>query len=821
MSIVLNKIDKLEKLTGDKMRIPPKLLLTALMLALQISAAYSLNLYITDPRNSFTKYPGTIEEMKMTVKPQGAYFEIGLFLTFSPKGSIYSSVTDTLEAVLEFELDPKAFIDDLWLFVSDSVYIKAKLMDKWTAGFIYEGIVQRRLDPSILFKRDQGRYQVKVFPMTGNSSRTIRINYYVPCTWTDSDVQAKLPFEFFNASNKKPDKIKIYAFPDTMFTEPAIVELDSLGFPEAKNPRFGECRLAEIPFNITGKYNKISFRHSFTGGIFANASSQNDENFYQIVINPKKFVRAMEPKRIAFLLDYDINKSNYSRSEVIKILKETIYKKLSPVDSFNIFFSNDNILRLSSKWLPADSSYIEHYFSKIIEEKLGTKSNLANLLYTGVEWVNNQAENAIVLVIANTDQHGKQDTANSIGSTVLNMITNRISISVCSFVLKNWVTNFIAGVAYTGNDYLYASLVKIARGIFNKINDNGNSLSAQLENTLNSILGGYENINTSTYLTDGFTYDKIAFTGSLGTLSLNEYYTEFGKYKGDEPLNIEVTGQYRKEPFHQSFRIDKDSLAKTYNNRAIWAGNFLRIMETKGYPGIILIYDIINKSLDYNILSIYTAFLATDDDKKDTLKPDKDEIIPVELMYFDGKARESGIDLAWATASEINNYGFYIDRKIIGIANEWQNIGFVPGYGNSKNIRYYKYFDSDVVPGTTYQYILRQVDLDGTSNCGSQIITVKYDALFNLTLGQNYPNPMNDETKIKFSLPGTFYVSLDILDTEGNIAAVLIGKNLAAGDYEIIWNGNCIKGTLLPSGTYFCRLIAGNESRIIKIIINR
>lgn len=803
------------------MRILPKLYITALLLALQISAAYSLNLYITDPRNSFTKYPGTIEEMKMTVKPQGAYLEIGLFLTFSPKGSIYSSATDTLEAVLEFELDPKAFINDLWLFVDDSVYIKAKLMDRWTAGFIYEGIVQRRLDPSILFKKGQGKYQVKVFPMAGNSSRTIRINYFVPCSWTDSEVKAKLPFEFFNSSNKKPDKIKIYAFPDTMFKHPAIAGMDSLHFHDVDNQRFGKCQMAEIPYNITSTFNLISFNHFFAEGIFANASSQKDENFYQIVINPKKLVRAIEPKRIAFLLDYDATKSNHTRSEVFKTLKETIYKKLSPVDSFNIFFSNNSILRLSSKWLPADTSYIEHYFSKITEEKLGTKSNLANLLYTGVEWANNNADNAIVLVIANTDQHGKQDTANSIGSKVLNLISNKISISICSYVLKNWVTNFIAGVAYTGNDYLYASLAKIARGILNKINDNGNSLSAQLENTLNSILGGYENINTSTYVTDGFTYDKICFDSNLGSLSLNEFYTEFGKFKGEEPLNIEVTGQFRKEFFHQSYRIDIDSLAQSYNNRAIWSGNALRNMETNQDGSIILIYDIINKSLDYGILSIYTAFLATEDDEKDTLKPDKDNIIPVELIYFDGKARDGGIDLSWATASEINNYGFYIDKRIMGDGEKWKNIGFVAGSGNSKNIKYYNFFDSEVVPGNTYQYILRQVDLDGSSASGSQIVTVKYDAVFNLTLNQNFPNPMMDETLISFSLPLASFTVLDILDMTGNTVVELISKNLDAGNYEIIWNGKRSDGTYLAAGTYICRMVANGTTCIIKINIIR
>ena len=120
-----------------------KILLPVILIITVYSNLIALNLYVSDPRNSFTRYKGTIENMTVEVHPQGTYIEAGIYLTFSAVGSIYSSETDTLEAVLEFELSDKAFINGMWLFMSDTTYVEAKLMDKWSAGFIYEGKIGR------------------------------------------------------------------------------------------------------------------------------------------------------------------------------------------------------------------------------------------------------------------------------------------------------------------------------------------------------------------------------------------------------------------------------------------------------------------------------------------------------------------------------------------------------------------------------------------------------------------------------------------------------------------------------------------------------
>jgi hypothetical protein len=68
-------------------------------------------------------------------------------------------------------------------------------------------------------------------------------------------------------------------------------------------------------------------------------------------------------------------------------------------------------------------------------------------------------------------------------------------------------------------------------------------------------------------------------------------------------------------------------------------------------------------------------------------------------------------------------------------------------------------------------------------------------------LSQNFPNPFNPSTTIKFSLPPSGYAALKIYNALGEEVAVLLNKELQTGTYEVEWNA-----TDFPSGIYFYQL---------------
>jgi M6 family metalloprotease-like protein len=81
-------------------------------------------------------------------------------------------------------------------------------------------------------------------------------------------------------------------------------------------------------------------------------------------------------------------------------------------------------------------------------------------------------------------------------------------------------------------------------------------------------------------------------------------------------------------------------------------------------------------------------------------------------------------------------------------------------------------------------------------------------------LSQNYPNPFNPETKIKFQVKESGFVTLKIFDALGKEVAVLVNENLNPGSYDVNWNaGN------YSSGIYFVKMETSKFSDIKKMML--
>ncbi len=79
---------------------------------------------------------------------------------------------------------------------------------------------------------------------------------------------------------------------------------------------------------------------------------------------------------------------------------------------------------------------------------------------------------------------------------------------------------------------------------------------------------------------------------------------------------------------------------------------------------------------------------------------------------------------------------------------------------------------------------------------------------------QNYPNPFNPGTKIKYTVPRTSRVVIQIYDVLGNEIETLVSEEKPAGTYELTWNA-----VNLPSGVYFYQLRAGNIVQTKKMVL--
>lgn len=88
-----------------------------------------------------------------------------------------------------------------------------------------------------------------------------------------------------------------------------------------------------------------------------------------------------------------------------------------------------------------------------------------------------------------------------------------------------------------------------------------------------------------------------------------------------------------------------------------------------------------------------------------------------------------------------------------------------------------------------------------------------------LNLNQNYPNPFNASTQISFSLPSSQSVRVDIVNVLGERVVTLADGFFRAGDHTLIWDGRNRHAEEAPSGVYFYRIQAEQQSISRKMLL--
>jgi hypothetical protein len=88
-------------------------------------------------------------------------------------------------------------------------------------------------------------------------------------------------------------------------------------------------------------------------------------------------------------------------------------------------------------------------------------------------------------------------------------------------------------------------------------------------------------------------------------------------------------------------------------------------------------------------------------------------------------------------------------------------------------------------------------------------------------LQQNYPNPLNPSTQIRYHLPQAGHVKLVVYDMQGREIKTLVDEFQSAGEKFVFWHGADHQGREMTAGIYFCRLSAGTFRETKKMILMR
>ena len=157
------------------------------------------------------------------------------------------------------------------------------------------------------------------------------------------------------------------------------------------------------------------------------------------------------------------------------------------------------------------------------------------------------------------------------------------------------------------------------------------------------------------------------------------------------------------------------------------------------------------------------------------------EVLPVELINFNGVCNNNIITLSWVTASEINNDYFSLEKSNDGIS--FTLIGTVSGSDNSNMPIYYSFVDMSDENG---YYRIKQVDFDGNY----EYFNVEYVSCDNDIAYNIYPNPAKYGEHITVSGNYDHIFITDILGK--TIKSVIIDnkiEGLPCGIYIVIIDG--------------------------------
>ncbi len=205
-----------------------------------------------------------------------------------------------------------------------------------------------------------------------------------------------------------------------------------------------------------------------------------------------------------------------------------------------------------------------------------------------------------------------------------------------------------------------------------------------------------------------------------------------------------------------------------------------------------------------------------------------DAALPIQLAGFWGEPTpQRSVRLEWTTISEVNNYGFEVQRRPDS-TNTFVTLGdgFVPGHGTTVEQHTYGFTDQSPAPGQ-YWYRLRQLDLDGGVSYSEPVqISVPSAAVAEglpgvSSLDQNFPNPFNPTTSIAYTVggvgiqgSGVSTVRLRVYDLLGREVATLVNEREQPGTYSVAFDGSH-----LASGVYFYRLDVGTFVFVRKLVL--
>ena len=564
------------------------------------------NLSMQDPKSTWKWGKGNIINAEYILKPKGNFVLCDLYLTYLADIANYSKLTDTLEVQHYFTLPENVLVIDSWLWVEDQI-MKADILDRGEAFNIYEGIVSRRRDPSILYKNSPTSYEFRIFPIAGQKTRRVKLSFMIPLERIQTLDVLKLPVSMINSSRIVPNiKVKIQN------ADPSLVSLNNSNkWKSEHDSLIGNfisttltkedilnVKTVELSFS---KSNPINFSYALS-------DNNSNEGIYQISLSPNYSLGvSSHPKRnVIIVVDHESAYSTLSKTDIKEGIHYFIKKALLPSDSIQVLYNDFETKRVFNGFVSIENN---NHSTAIANMNIGNFSQMFSSIYEAYRLAATK-QNAVVMVFSSSAVFSNASQAQSVKNNLLT------TFKILPQTFFHDYTNLKApgfwqeNVYYRGNGLFYKIMATNTKGAYTlPLNTEYKDLNSWIP-ALNDISNYFDDLTALPLEMDirvktnnGLTYENILFKNSRSG------FAQIGKFKGDLPFEIEaiilennllsskniiITDPYQSpeidyfKQMHAGYKIQKLEKENLIANRI----------------------QVVNLSLENRVLSRFTAFLA-------------------------------------------------------------------------------------------------------------------------------------------------------------------------------------------------------------------
>lgn len=258
---------------------------------------------------------------------------------------------------------------------------------------------------------------------------------------------------------------------------------------------------------------------------------------------------------------------------------------------------------------------------------------------------------------------------------------------------------------------------------------------------------------------------------------------------------------------------DCDDLAFTSSNEtldcdnsSVFNADAAFTAETNGDFSLTAASDAINKGNAIYLPSGTTIDFAINPRVVNTIDIgalERQSVLPVELISFDGYQSSEAVELEWMTATEINNEYFQVERASDG--RNFSVLSTVNGAGTTTLPRHYQIKDKRPFSGINY-YRLKQVDFDGAfSYSDIVVVNIKAERI------ELFPNPVASTLHVRLSAFADTQVNYQI----SNITGSTILEGMTRTDAGVV-TISLDEVQSFQAGTYIVNIISEGGAAVSK-----